>query len=197
MSKEWIECLEGEEAWEQRKLTSGTDDGVGVMKEPRYLALVSGMSGTSRDQMSGVVKKKGAQKGQLHCESASAVKERETRRAAWTVRSWHLDPLKRIKNRVAKCWRRCKSRQRASLVRAMRTVSWAYSMSGFVRVWRVNLPIQMENMVIVHSYISLPESNHRNHIYIYLCVCTLWAYGSKHVLRKYGQPPRSYPTILP
>ena len=28
----------------------------------------------------------------------------------------------------------------------------------------------MENMVIFHSYISLPESNHRNHIYIYTYV---------------------------
>ena len=63
------------------------DDEVGVMKEPRYFAPVSGMSGTSRDEMSGVVKKKGAQKGQLHCESASAVRERETGRTAWTVRS--------------------------------------------------------------------------------------------------------------
>jgi hypothetical protein len=63
------------------------DDEVGVMKEPRYFAPVSGMSGTSRDEMSGVVKKKGAQKGQLHCESASAVRERETRRVAWTGRS--------------------------------------------------------------------------------------------------------------
>ena len=65
------------------------------MKEPRYSALVSGMSGmsgTSRDEMSGVVRKKGAQKGQLHCESASAVREKETGRAAGTVRSRPLDP---------------------------------------------------------------------------------------------------------
>ena len=61
---------------EQRKLTSGMDDEVGVMKEPRYFAPVSGMSGTSRDEMSGVVKNTGAQKGQLHCDSASAVRER-------------------------------------------------------------------------------------------------------------------------
>ena len=31
--------------------------------------------------------------------------------------------------RAAKCWRKCKSRQRVSLLRAMRTVSSAYSTS--------------------------------------------------------------------
>jgi hypothetical protein len=37
------------------------EDEVGEMKEPRYLALVSEVSGTSREEMSGAVKKKGAQ----------------------------------------------------------------------------------------------------------------------------------------
>jgi hypothetical protein len=37
------------------------EDEVGVMKEPRYLALGREVRGTSREEMAGAVKKKGAQ----------------------------------------------------------------------------------------------------------------------------------------
>ena len=58
MSKEWIECPKGGGGLRTTKVdVSGAEDEVGVMKEPRNLALVSGVRGNGP----GVVKKKGAQ----------------------------------------------------------------------------------------------------------------------------------------
>lgn len=51
------------------------------------MALGSGVGGVSSDSGSGVARKKGTQKGQLHGEEASAWSERETGREAWMVRN--------------------------------------------------------------------------------------------------------------
>ena len=40
--------FKAEEAWERRKLTSRAEEEVGVVKEPRYLALCNGGNGVSR-----------------------------------------------------------------------------------------------------------------------------------------------------
>lgn len=51
------------------------------------MALGSGVGGVPSDSGSGVARKKGTQKGQLHGEEASAWSERETGREAWMVRN--------------------------------------------------------------------------------------------------------------
>ena len=49
VTKNRIQSLEGGGGLEHRKLTSGTEDEVGVMKGPRYFALCKGCKGGSRE----------------------------------------------------------------------------------------------------------------------------------------------------
>ena len=46
VTKKWMKA---EEAWEHRKLKSGTEEEVGVMKDPRYFELCKGCKGVSRE----------------------------------------------------------------------------------------------------------------------------------------------------
>lgn len=52
--KKGSSVLKAEEACEKRKLTFGTEEEVGAMYEPRYLALESGERGESSAEGSGV-----------------------------------------------------------------------------------------------------------------------------------------------
>ena len=62
-SKKVIGDLKAEEASEHRKLTSGIEEEVGVIQEPRYLADLRGARGTSMDEGLGAAEKKGMQWG--------------------------------------------------------------------------------------------------------------------------------------
>ena len=96
------------------------------------MALGSGVGGVPSDSGSGVARKKGTQKGQLHGEEASAWSERETGREAWMVRNCfgamkqETDTGRKVleKKKMSEIERES---ERVSLVQAMRTRSSAYS----------------------------------------------------------------------
>ena len=69
-------------AWEHRKLISGLELEVREMKEPKYLALVNGERGTSKEDSCGGTPKNGAQGGQPQVEYELAVSDCETGREA-------------------------------------------------------------------------------------------------------------------